>query len=46
MLTTILIIWAIFDIVVYAMMWYDRKDHQYNFKEKLRDIKESFEQDE
>lgn len=46
MLTTILIAWASFDLLVYLMMWYDRKDHHYNFKDKIRDIKDSFEKDE
>ncbi len=42
---TVLIIWAIFDAVVYLMMWYDRKDRNYDFKAKIRDFKDSFEVD-
>ncbi len=38
---TALIIWLLFDLVVYIYMWYDRKDH--HFKEKFRDFKDSFE---
>ncbi|MBQ0019608.1 MAG: hypothetical protein KBT39_03700 [Bacteroidales bacterium] len=43
---TILLIWLIFDIVVYLYMFYDRKDHHYNFKQKLQDFKDSFETEE
>lgn len=43
---TFLIIWLAFDVLVYLLMWYDRKEHHYNFKEKMRNIKESFAQDE
>lgn len=46
MLTTILIIWLIFDILVYLLMWYDRKEHNYDIKGKIQGIKDSFEKDE
>lgn len=46
MIKTILLIWGTLDLLIYCFMWYDRKDHKYNFKAKLQDLKDSFEREE
>lgn len=45
MLKIIFLSWITFDVLVYLLMWYDRKDHHYNFKSKIQDLKDSFEQE-
>lgn len=51
--TKILLGWAIFDLVVYLLMWFDTKERNFHvkesiasMKESIRNIKESFTQDE